>query len=128
MNFNDRDRRHEATERMLAAAFAEQDLPLGAPRRGSVPDETWRRCVDIVKGDALQRWEAMSAIESEAVRERGRQRIIDAAEQLRRDQDFVAGIWGARARNDHGPAFDEMPLEQQVRLANEVYANWRTDR
>ena len=128
MHFNDRDRRHEADERMAADAFAEQDLPLGAPRRGSVPDETWRRCVDIVKGDALQRWEAMSAIESEAVRERGRQRIIDAAEQLRRDQNFVAGIWGVRARNDHGPAFDEMPLEQQVRLANEVAENWRTDR
>lgn len=128
MHFNDRDRRHEADERMAADAFAEQDLPLGAPRRGSVPDETWARCVDIVKADALQRWQiAAKTFEAES-RERGRQRILDAAEQLQRDQDFICGIWGVRARNDYGPAFDDMPLEQQVKLANEVADNWRTDR
>lgn len=128
MHFNDRDRRHEASERMAADAFAEQDLPLGAPRRGSVPDETWRRCVDIVKGDALQRWEAAARLEAEQTREEGRQRIIDAAEKLRREKNLVAGIWGERARSDYGPAFDDMPLDQQVRLANEIAENWETDR
>ena len=139
MHFNDRDRRHEADERMAADAFAEQDLPLGTPRRGSVPDETWRRCVDIVKADALQRWQvAAKTFETES-RERGRQRILDAAErlqrekeladeQLQRDREFISGIWGVRARNDYGPAFDDMPLEQQVRLANEVAENWEVDR
>lgn len=128
MHFNDRDRRHEATERMLAAAFAEQDLPLGAPRRGSVPDETWRRCVDIVKGDALQRWEQAAKDEAEATRERGRRRIVDAAEKLERERKFLDGIWGVRARSDYGPRFETLSHVEQIRLAQEIAANWEEDR
>ena len=139
MNFNDRDRRHEADERMAADAFAEQDLPLGAPRRGSVPDETWRRCVDIVKSDALQRWQiAAKTFEAES-RERGRQRILDAAEQLQREKDlaaeklerekqFLDGIWGVRARNGYGSRFETFSHEERVRLAEELAENWEVDR
>lgn len=84
----DNDQLREASERMAADAFAEQDLPLGAPRRGSVPDETWRRCVDIIKGDALQRWEIAARAEAEETRERGRQRILAAARKLSRDEEL----------------------------------------
>jgi hypothetical protein len=128
MHFNDRDRREEISERMAADAFADQDLPLGAPRRGSVSDETWRRCVDIVKGDALQRWQIAAKTFEVETRERGRQKIIDAAEKLQRERDFLDGIWGVRARSDHGTRFDTLSHEERLRLAEELAENWRTDR
>lgn len=129
MNFNDRDRRQEISERMAGDVFAELDAQAGSvPIRGTCSDETWARCVDIVKGDALQRWQIAAKTFEAETRERGRQRIIDAAEKLRQEKNFVAGIWGDRARSDYGPSFDDMPLEQQVRLANEIAENWETDR